>query len=225
MTLLAPIFSYAYYAEVRPLGKTSGAILYRLDASELKKGDITEVTAQFKSGDKVEMEEKATVNETTAEFSKYEITQNQTKEKGLIEIVGDVVKMKYDIEGKPSQSKEIKKPKDLVAPANFDRWLKKNFAELKKEKSLTIDFLVWDRLDTYKFKVTYLGEEKKNGSTIQKFKMNINNFMLAAFITPIEIDMNEDLSQLVSFRGRVAVKIKKDDKFENLDADVKYFYK
>lgn len=222
---VTPLLSLAYYAEVRPLEKPTGEIVYRLDLSEVKKGEITEVTAQFKTGDKVQMEEKAVLNETTAEFTQYVITQNQTKEKGFIEVVGDTVKMKYDIEGKPTQTKEIKKPKDLVAPANFDRWLKKNFAELKKEKTMTIDFLVWDRLDTYKFKVTYLGEAEKEGRKIQQFKMNINNFMLAAFITPIEIDMNDDLSQLVSFRGRVAVKIKKGDKYENLDADVKYIYK
>ena len=223
--LLFPLFLKAYYAEVRGLDKPAGPVIYSLDLSEVKKGEITNVTAQFTTGAKVEMEEKAILNETTAEFIQYVITQYQTKEKGFIEVVGDTVKMKYEIEGKPTQTKEIKKPKDLVAPPNFDRWLKKNLTELKKEKTMTIDFLVWDRLDTYKFKVSYLGQTEKEGRKIQQFKMNINNFMLAAFITPIEIDMNDDLSQLVSFRGRVAVKIKKGDKYENLDADVKYFYK
>ena len=86
-TVLIPLFSIAYYAEIRPLDKPKGSVLYRLDLSESKKDNVTEVLAQFKTGDKVEMEEKARVNETTAEFTRYEITQNQTKEKGLIEVI------------------------------------------------------------------------------------------------------------------------------------------
>lgn len=222
--ILTSIKSYSYYAEIRPINKPNDPVLYKIEFNEKQNGNLVELTATFKKDDQIQIEEKGIVNPETAEFTQYSVNQIQTKEKGLVTVQNNQVKISFDSLGKSTQTKEFSKPNQLVAPANFDRWLKKNFENLKKQKTMTIQFLVWDRLDYYNFKVTYLGLFEVDKTKVHRFKMNVDNFLISAFVSDIEIEMSEDLNQLKHYKGRVAVKIKKGDQFKDLDADVKYFY-
>ena len=128
--------------------------------------------------------------------------------------------------GKPAVKKEIEKPNVLVAPANFEQFIRLNFEKIKKEKNIVVDFLIWDRHETIPFKITYLGENKLNGENTQLFKMNVSNFLIAAFVEPIRVWYSQDMSQIKRYLGRVAVKQKnKDGSYSDLDADVLYRYK
>lgn len=131
--------------------------------------------------------------------------------------------------GKPDSpvivKKEFNKPPLLTGPPNYEEIILANFEKLKKEKSIVVDFLVWDRLDTYRFKVSYLGEQDLRGEKTQAFKMNIDNFLVATFVSPIKVWFSSDMSQLRMFSGRVGVKRLIDGKFRDFDADVIYQYK
>jgi hypothetical protein len=212
-------------AEVKKIGKQSDSPLFTIYFDKKIEGQILNIKADFKSqDDAVAMTEKARIDNTTAEIIEYDVIQNQTKEKAHITIDSDKIKIKYEIEGQKPQEKEIKKPDYLVAPANFERWLEVHFETLKKEKVMHIQFLVWDRLETIGFKVTYLGESELRGQKVQQFKMNIDNMVLAIFISPIRIWKSQDMKNLVRYEGRVAVKQVKGRGLENLDAEVVYFH-
>lgn len=170
------------------------------------------------------IEESAIVNKTNAAIVEYKITNNQTRERGVV-TVKDKIKIEYYSPDDKPKIKEIDLPKRLVAPANFELWIIRNFEMLKKEKSVSVDFLIWDRLETIKFKVTYLGEQLLDGQKTQLFKMNIDNFLLATFISPIKLWYKADMSEIVRYEGRVAVRKKTDSGYEDLDARVIYTYK
>jgi hypothetical protein len=174
----------------------------------------------------VVLEEIGVVNTKTNDLVTYDINQFQTNETGRLKFPGDKVVIEYTGEGRMTPvKKDFVKPPLLTGPPNYEEVIRANFEKLKKDKTLVVNFLVWDRLDTYRFKVTYLGEEDFKGEKAHAFKMNIDNVLVAAFISPIRVWFNSDLSQLKKFSGRVGVKRKIDGKYKDLDADVIYTYK
>lgn len=223
-TFLFALQAHAVYAEVYQLDKKTDKPIYILELVEKKVGPNIEIESVFKLDGEAQLKESGKINEATAEILEYKVIQLQTKEKGTVEIFDEKIRIKYEADGKPEQIKEIKKPKFLVAPANFERWLKVNFEMLKKEKSTVIDFLIWDRMETYKFKVTYLGLIKEKDKNQHQFKMNIDNFLIASIISPIKISMSEDMTKIQRFQGRLGVKAKDGTTYKNFDGDVIYFY-
>lgn len=224
-TLLFSTLGFSYTAEVYPLDKKTEKPVFLLELDEKKVGSTIEIDSRFKLDDKDQLKEFGRINEANAEILEYKVTQIQTKEKGLIQVFDNTIKITYQAEGKPEQIKEIKKPKVLVAPANFERWLKVNFEMLKKEKTTIIDFLIWDRMETLKFKVSYLGLVSTAGKKQHEFKMNIDNFLIASFISPIKITMSEDMTKILRFRGRLGVKQKDGASgYKDFDGDVIYFH-
>jgi hypothetical protein len=173
----------------------------------------------------VVLEEIGVVNTKTNDLVTYDINQFQTNETGRLKFPGDKVVIDYVVQGKEPVKKEFSKPAFLTGPPNYEEVIRANFERLKKDKSIVVNFLVWDKLDTYSFKVSYLGEQELNGEKTHAFKMNINNFLVAAFISPIRVWFSSDLSKLRRFSGRVGVKRKVDGKYKDLDADVLYTYK
>jgi hypothetical protein len=214
-----------YVASMSELGADQKKILFNLNAQKKAVGDdlYIDVSVLDQSSNEA-LNESAKINKNTAEIMEYKVTNNQTKERGLV-TVKDKIKIEYTSAENKTQIKEINKPSRLVAPANFEIWITKNFEELKKEKSLVVDFLIWDRLETIKFKVSYLGETLLNNETTHLFKMNINNFILASFISPIKIWYSQDMSQLRLYEGRVAARKKTDAGYKDLNARVSYIYK
>ncbi len=224
LIVLSAQFAQAYRAEVRHLESTDKTILFNLNIEEKIVGDKKNINALFKSNENIAVEESAVLNKDNAELISTSIQQFQTKEKGTTEVIGDKVKMIYEKSGKSLQKKEFKKPKYLVAPGNFDDWLRVNFETLKTEKSMIVDFLIWDRLETIKCKITYEGLVELSNVKVHSFKLSINNFLLAAFISPIKIWKSEDMKRTLRYEGRVAVKQVKGLATKNLDAEVVYFH-
>lgn len=212
-------------AEVRELDSKNQDIVFTIVLNKIIEGEKLKIDSQFVSGKEAVLVEKATINNATSDIYDYKVTNNQTQESGDVKIVDNKVSVEYKAKDKDPIKKEFAKPKYFVAPANFELWLQKNFETLKKDGKMSIDFLIWDKLDTYKFKVTYLGEQKFEGETTQAFKMNIDNFILASFISPIRIWYSQDMSRILAFKGRLAVKkANSSGGFSDFDGDVKYIY-
>ena len=225
--LLIKINAYAqdYTATVYEINKTTAPPLFTIDVKKTKTDKTQKIVATTANGSDVALEEIAVVSLPDYQVQEYNVHSYQTGEQGKLNFGENKISIEYSIKDKPVEKKEIDKPKNLVAPANFEQYLQSHFDILKKEKSQSVDFLIWDRHETIKFKVSYLGEEKLNGEMTQHFKMNIDNFLLAAFIDPIQIWYKQDMTQIRRFLGRVAMKKKiAEGKYENLDADVLYKY-
>ncbi len=215
-----------YTATVREIDKPDSPALFTIDVTRSLNGDLKTTTALTKENGKIVLEEIGVVNSKTNELVTYDINQLQTGETGRLKFPGNKVEIEYTGAGRMTPvKKDFLKPALLTGPPNYEDVIKANFEKLKKDKTLVVNFLVWDRLDTYQFKVTYLGETELNGEKTHAFKMNIDNILVAAFISPIRVWFNSDLSQLRKFSGRVGVKNKVDGKYKDLDADVIYAYK
>ncbi|MBY0555069.1 hypothetical protein K2P97_11115 [bacterium] len=215
-----------YNAQVSDLDADQKKILFDIKADKkiIDENLYLDVSVLDKNSE-IAIRESAIVNKNSAEIIEYKITNNQTRERGVVTVKDKIIIEYTDPENK-TKTKEFAKPSRLVAPANFELWIIRNFELLKKEKSLSVDFLIWDRLETIKFKVTYMGEQSLDGENSQLFKMNIDNFLLAAFISPIKIWYKADMSEIKLYEGRVAVRKKNSSgKYDDLDGRVTYTYK
>jgi len=218
-------FAQDYSASVREIGKPESPVLFTIEVTRSLNGELKTTKALTKENDKVVLEEIGVVNTKSNELVTYDINQFQTEETGRLKFPADKVQIEYSVKGKDPVKKEFAKPALLTGPPNYEEIIRANFEKLKKDKSIVVNFLVWDKLDTYGFKVSYLGEQELNGEKTHAFKMNIDNFLVAAFISPIRVWFNNDLTKLRRFSGRVGVKRKVDGKYKDLDADVLYTYK
>jgi hypothetical protein len=212
-------------AEVRELNSKNEKVYFNLVTTKDVLNNQMRIKSQFKKEENIELEETAVIDAETAEIINYNIINNQTGETGAVVVNKNSVLVTYTEKNKPPLKKEFTKPNQLVAPANFDLWIQKNFEILKKEKSMAVNFLVWDRLETIEFKVSYLGLENHNNVNLHAFKMNINNFIFAAFISPIKVWYNKEVTQIHSYKGRVAVRNKIGTKLSDFDGDLIYYYK
>ncbi len=213
-----------YRADVFNLNTKNEKPDFTFELTENKVAQTYEIKGQFKKAEKIQITEEATIDSATADIIEYKIDQKQTGETGHVTVVGNKIKIVFKQKDKTDKSTEIDKPERLVAPANFDRWMQKNFELIKQKKSLVFNFLVWDKLDTFSFKIKYLGQESLNGKPAHHFKMNTDSLILSAFFDPIEIWYNLDMSEIQQYKGRVAVKLGERPDLKNLDAVVKYFH-
>jgi hypothetical protein len=219
-------FAGSYVAEVREIDSKDKKVLFTIEVNKKIEGNKETVVARSMAGSELALEEIGVLDTKDSSVLEYRVDNRQTNESGKLIFEGDKIFIEYNQKGKPTVKKEIPKPKYLVAPANFEQYLKTNFETLKRDKKMSVDFLIWDRLETIKFKITYLGETKLNDETVHHFKMNVDNFLIAAFITPIQMWYSQDMTQVRRFLGRVSVRKKNSDgSLSNLDADVKYIYK
>ncbi|MBC7741021.1 MAG: hypothetical protein H7061_02410 [Bdellovibrionaceae bacterium] len=224
LILLASNFAFSYTAEIRELNSKNKNILFTLSSEEKMVGSEKTILALIKSKDEVMVDQTAVIDASTAELISGSIDQRQTKEKGTVDVEGDKVKLTYRADGKALKKKELKKPERFLAPGNFDEWLTVHFEEFKKEKTISINFLVWERMEIYKFKLEYLGLTELGAQKAQQFKLSIDNALIATFIKPIYIWKTEDMKKILKFEGRVAVKQVKGRGLENLDGEVLYFH-
>lgn len=230
ITNLTSILSWAqnssYIAEVKEIGSENQKALFNIVVDKKIEAGKETVIARSMDGSDLALEEIGVLDAKDSSVLEYRVDNKQTNESGKLVFEGDKIFIEYNAKGKPTVKKEIPKPKYLVAPANFEQYLQKNFETLKRDKKMSVDFLIWDRLETIKFKISYLGETKLNDETVHHFKMNIDNFLIAAFVTPIQMWYTQDMTKVRRFLGRVSVKKKNSDgSLSNLDADVKYTYK
>jgi hypothetical protein len=228
LTLLTSLNTWSvpqnYRADVFDLNFKAENPDFKFELTEQKNENTLKITGVFKKDNDIKMLEEAVIDESSADIISYKIEQKQTGESGFIEIKDKKIKIKFTANDKSEKTVELDLPNRLVAPANFDRWLQKNFSTIKEKKSLVFDFLVWDKLDTYKFKIKYLGEVDLSGKKAHQFKMNIDNIFLSAIVDPIIIWYNLDMTDIQQYQGRVAVKLGERPNLKNLDAVVKYFH-
>lgn len=214
----------SYKAEIFNLNPASKQLDFTLDINEAQTTESLQIKATFKKKNDIQLIEEAVLDSKTADIKEYKIDQKQTGETGQIQVKDQRIFISYKKNDQKEKTAQLDKPKILVAPANFNQWLQKNLDLLKEKKSVVIDFLVWDKLDTYSFKVTYLGVVDLNGQQAHQFKMNINNGLIAAFIDPIFIWYNLPMTQIQQYKGRVAVKLGSGPDLKNMDALVKYYH-
>jgi len=215
--------SYDYRAEIFDLSNPQQK-LFDLKLQEQQKENQLDIQARFLKDNVEQLVEKAIITLDKAEIVRYEVNQLQTKEKGLITVEGNQIKIEYTDSAGQKKNKTLNRPDQLVAPANFEHWLEVNFKKIEAEKTMVIDFLVWDRLDLFKFKVSYLGLQDWKNQKVHQFKMNLNNPFLATFISPIKMTFSQDMKKILLYEGRVAVKQGQGPDFKNLDGKVEYFH-
>lgn len=216
----------SYVAEVKEINSNDQKVLFNIVVDKKTEAGKETVVARSMAGSELALEEIGVLDAKDSSLLEYRVDNKQTNESGKLVFEGNKIFIEYNAQGKPTVKKEISKPKYLVAPANFEQYLQKNFETLKRDKKMSVDFLIWDRLETIKFKISYLGETKLNNETVHHFKMNVDNFLIAAFVTPIQMWYTQDMTKVRRFLGRVSVKKKNaDGSLANLDADVKYTYK
>lgn len=231
LSLIILVFSLTanaqnFTATVKEINKPDSPLIFTIELTRTIVDDKKNVLSLTKEKEKVVLEEKAILDSKTNEILQYDIDSQQTGEKGRLVFSSDKITIDYTAKNKAPITKTIPKPKNLAAPANFEEFIQMNFEKLKKEKTMIVNFLVWDRLDTYEFKVSYLGENKLNGETTHAFKMNINSMIISAFVSPIRVWYSQDMKQIRKFSGRIAVKQKDaSGDLNDFDGDVIYTYK
>jgi hypothetical protein len=104
------------------------------------------------------------------------------------------------------------------------RFIKANWPELSRGIAVKLRYGVWYRQDTVGFEFVKVSESGEGQEKRVVLKYRPTSFLIAALVDPLEFVMTADGSRILELRGRVAPKIKKGDKYNDLDAEMVYKY-
>ncbi|MFN7904706.1 MAG: hypothetical protein ACK5P5_05935 [Pseudobdellovibrionaceae bacterium] len=187
---------------------------------------VVTATGTFKNTQTGEVVIEEVAKYKDAEFMETKIEQKQTGEKGQIKVADGKIEFIYiSKDGKEKKNSEkIKSGMKILAPANFIVFIRKNWAELNKDKVIPLRMVVWDRYETVGFDLIYEGPVRRSGQDLIKLKLKPSSFLIAALVNPISMWFSTDGQRMIEMQGRVAPKVKDGDDWKTLDADVKYAY-
>ncbi len=126
-------------------------------------------------------------------------------------------------DGKVEKSDE-KLAKTLVVPANFQKFVRDNWADLTSGKTVDFRYGVWFRKETVGFEIFKIKVAKVADQDAVVLKMKPSSFLISALVDPVIFTFALDGSKLLEMDGRVAPKQEVAGKFKDLDADVVYHY-
>lgn len=190
-------------------------------------GDTITIKSQGLLGTEVLLDEQATTKKSDGSLIEYSVKHHQFEDEGTLKVSGDKGVLEYSEKGVKQKTKEIKFDQPFVCPGNMEAFIRSRFEELKKKGKIYVDFFVWERRDTVDFVIKYVGAEKVGETEQNHIRMSVSNVFLSALVDPIDVWFNQDMTQILRYKGRMAIK-KKDPKtseLKGLDAEVIYTYK
>lgn len=212
-----------YTAEIFEKGSNRQKKLFDFQLKELGvTGDIEKAMGTYRdTSGNTAIEE--TAETRGSKVVKVHIVQKQTGEDALVEVKDGKIFFSITKDGKTkTESENLKEP--FVITANFQKFVKEMWPQLKEGKTVDFRYGVWFRQETVGFSLKKV-RETMNGSQKQiVLKMKPSSFLIAALVDPIEFTFPEDGSHILEMVGRVAPKQKKGDSYSDLDAETVYKY-
>lgn len=152
------------------------------------------------------------------------LTQNQTNQKGLIEVKDGKIFFTKESDGK-STTKEEKLKDTFVVAATFQKFVRDNWEAVAGGKEIEFRYGVWDRQETVGFEIFKVGTEKVGELDAVVLKMKPSSFIISALVKPIIFKFAADGSRLLEMNGRAAPKRKDGNSWKDLDAEIVYSHK
>lgn len=205
------------------LGQTAGEPLF-IERSEFNKTSDLDMTTSATITDadgKVVMRETSrieagiVVEQTMDQLQineSYELIRKEDK------IFFKTYKIK-DGERKLDEENSEKLPSHFVTGPGTGGFLKSKSEELLNGKTVKAQFGIFELGKTIGFSFRKLSEKE---DPILKIKMKVSNFLVAILVDPIEMELNPYTFQIQKYRGRTPVRIKDDNGWKPLDAEIHY---
>ncbi len=133
-----------------------------------------------------------TIPEHTFTDSRFKLSEKSTVHPSLLK-----VEIERTIDGK-TKTGSIAIKENSVAGQGFHNFIVKNFEKLKIH-SETISFILIPKMDEYSFRIS-LDPTFPSGEDV-RFKVNLKNFLLRSFVSPIFLSYNSQSKKLLEFKG------------------------
>ncbi|QDK39735.1 hypothetical protein DOE51_09935 [Bdellovibrio sp. NC01] len=227
---LSLIISFSF-AQAFAQEKTS-AILYDLKSNQTKKlFTLTIETTDAADGTHSktsyqDLNGKVVVQETGLaqgdELKDYTLERPQTEEKGHIFTRDGKVYFEYEGPGGKKKSANEKIDGQILTPANFTAFVRKNWDSFNAGKAIPVRYAVWDRQETVGFTLTKVGDAEIKGQKAIELRMKPTSFVIAAIVDPIHLWYRVSDKKLMIMKGRVQPRQDVDGKLKQLDAETVY---
>jgi hypothetical protein len=161
--------------------------------------------------------EHASLGENGRKLLNYHLEQRQLGADARLIVQMGVAEFKFTQDGKTKSNKEpvgddfIGGP--TLMPYLFDHW-----AKLMGGETIKARFYVPERAETVEFKYFKEKETDVNGKKAVVIVMKPASLVISAFVNPLRFYMAPDGLTLFQWEGRTATKVKKGDKWKDLDA-------
>lgn len=92
-------------------------------------------------------------------------------------------------------------PEPCVIDGGFNHFVKSHWEEMMKGKVFSFNFVAPIKKDFYKFRIRKIREEIQNGKPAVEIYLEIDNFLLRAFVDPIKIEYDVQSRRIIAYRG------------------------
>jgi hypothetical protein len=208
--------------KVYALGSNRKQLLFTLKRTETTNGThghVTEIFLDPTGKQAVRMDGEF----ENGKIYSYTLDENQTGEKGQIDIKGDHAYFQFTTASGKQKKDDEKLGGLFVIGLSFKKFIRDNWDKFLKGDSVDMRFGVPDRLETVGFKMFKDGEAKIDGHDVIVLEMKPTSFVIAAIVKPLYFYYDKNNSDmLVMFKGRTIPKLKDGNDYKDLDAETVY---
>lgn len=209
-------------AKVTERGSDGKKELYNYEHFEDVDGAKTFYNNQFKDLNG-ELAVKEQVVFENGGLKSFEVEHKQLGENGKIEVRDGKIYFDYERAGKKEKQAEEKLVDNFVVGPTLVSYVHKNWEALvNKGDTVHMRFGVAERQETVGFKIFKDSEKKEGDKDLIVMKMKASSFVIAALVSPLYFYFDKNTKKLMKLDGRTIPKMKKDGKWEDLDA-VSYY--
>ncbi|AZZ36038.1 hypothetical protein CIK05_04275 [Bdellovibrio sp. qaytius] len=118
-------------------------------------------------------------------------------------------------------SNSVKLTDNFFTGPGLEIFLKKNLDKLKSQKTVEVDFGIFEFQKSISFDVKQTKKIFKDGPELIPLQMKLSS-LLSLFVDPLLFEIDPATAMLVHYRGRTPVRLMKKGKLEPFDGDIYY---
>jgi len=156
-------------------------------------------------------------------FSKYGYQRVNANEGGELILKGNILHYTY-IKDETTKTEELIYPQSFVVGPALTAYARTKWDTIMKGDELPIRYGVLDRLDIFRFMLVKEGMEKRGSEDVVVVKLMPATWLVSKLVNPVYITFSKDGSKVYKVKGRTFLLVKKDGKWEPLDAETIYHH-
>jgi len=156
-------------------------------------------------------------------FSKYGYQRINASEGGEIIHKGNILHYTYIKDGK-TKTDELIYPQSFVVGPALTAYARTKWDTIMKGEELPIKYGVLDRLDIFRFKLVKEEMSKRGAEDVVIVKLMPATWLVSKLVNPVYLTFSMDGSKVYQVKGRTFLLVKKDGKWEPLDAVTIYHH-
>jgi hypothetical protein len=210
-------------AKIFAAGSDQKTMLFRMSAAlnEYTDGSRRFSSEYFDANETPSLKEEAWFQ--NLDLKSYRVSQQQLNETYEVKVDGEKLQFLVTRNGETEELRRAK-PGNLIIGPNLVPFVQSHWRELENDQEVTASLVVPEMKDYFTFQLRKLRVLDGHGEKRIVVQMKPKNFIIAAFVRPIELIVNSDGSRILEIHGRMVPKLKQGSRWVDFEGEAIFSY-